>query len=261
MREKHKILLNKLKEALENDSRYIALIILGSLATGKAREDSDVDLCLIASDEEFKNVSARKDYYFGNSGPFEDEEIEIDGKVVNMQYLIDATKNGNEPVRESFRDAFTLFDHSGKVTDILKEILVYPEEERLPKLKKFYSLFECNQYYATQALKLNNDYLRIRCITETVYYAVRLVLSYNRIYFPCHKSMFDALDKAENLPDGFIEKSKELLNNVTEESLDEYFDLVYEFVKELKMTEQETVGLILEDEWSWFIGNTPACCL
>lgn len=261
MREKHKNLLNRLKEKLENDSRYIGLIICGSLATGKSREDSDVDLCLVATDEEYSKIKKRKDYYFGNTGEFESEEIEIDGKIINKQFLIDAAKNGNEPTRESFKDAFLLFDHSGDLKSIIESILVYPEDERESKLRRFYSLFECNQYYATQALSLGNEYLKIRCVTEAVYYASRFVLTYNRVYFPCHKSMFEALDKAKIMPKDFINKSKELLNNPTAERLEEYFDIIYDFSKELNMTLQESVGLILEDEWTWFTGKVPVGCL
>lgn len=261
MREKHKILLDKLKSKLENDPRYIGLIILGSLATGKSREDSDVDLCLVAKDEEYEKVQMKKDYYFGNTGDFQDEEIEIDGKIINKQFLLDAAKNGNEPTRESFRDAFLLFDHSGELDSLIKDILIYPESERESKLRRFYSLFECNQYYATQSLNLDNDYLKIRCITECVYYAARFVLTYNRVYFPCHKSMFVALEKATIMPKDFIEISKDLINDPTQEKLDKYFDLIYDFSKELNMTLQESVGLILEDEWSWFTGKVPVGCL
>lgn len=261
MREKHKLLLEKLKNSLENDPRYLGLIICGSLATGKSREDSDVDLCLVATDEEYKRVQEKKDYYFGNSGEFENEEIEIDGKIINMQFLSDAAEKGNEPTRESFRDAFLLFDHTGEMDKLIKDILIYPEDERITKLKRFYSLFECNQYYATQALTLNNDYLELRCIAESVYYASRLILAYNRVYFPCHKSMFEALEKCTVIPDNFIIKSKELMSSATPEKLDEYFDIVYDFSKELKMTLQESVGLILEDEWTWFTNKVPVSCL
>lgn len=261
MTEKHKALLNKLKSTLENDPRYLGLIIIGSLATGKSRPDSDVDICVIATDEEFTKVAAAKDYYFGNTGAFEDDEIEIDGKIINMQFLQDAAEKGNEPTRESFRDAKVLFDHTAKLDGLVTKILEYPEAERITKLKRFYSLFECNHYYAVQALQQENDYLLGRCLSEVIFYASRLVLTYNRIYFPCHKAMFSALEKADNIPENFIELSKVLLHSATEESIYEYFDIIKKYTNDLNIDLQESVGLILEDEWSWFTGVVPAAVL
>lgn len=258
MTAKHKTLLTKLKRHLENDPKYLGLIIIGSLATGTARPDSDVDLCVIATDEEFATVSARKDYYFGNTGAFEDDEIEIDGKIISMQFLRDAAEKGNEPTRESFRDAIVLFDHTGEMQKLVTKILKYPEAERIQKLKRFYSLFECNHYYAIQALQQDNAYLLGRCLSEVVFYASRLVLTYNRIYFPCHKAMFTALEKAEKMPVNFIELSNALLHSASENSLYEYFDIIKEYARDLNINLQESVGLILEDEWSWFTGVVPA---
>lgn len=257
MHEKHKRLLNELNSKLKDDPRYLGLIICGSLATGKSRENSDVDLCLVATDEEYNKIKARKDYYFGNTGPFAEEEIEIDGKIINRQFLVDAAVKGNEPTRESFRDAFLLFDHCGDLDSLIGRILVYPEKERDSKLRRFYSLLECNKYYADQAMEQKNDYLISRCITECVFYASRFLLTYNRLFFPCHKSMFHTLEKARIKPRDFIAKSKELLEHPTEDKLEEYFNRICEYSKELDMTLQESVGLILEDEWTWFTGQVP----
>lgn len=252
----HQQAIEKIKTYLENDPRYIALIICGSVATGKARKDSDIDFYIVATDQEFEELCKTKNFYFGNNY-IEDIEIELDGKVVNMQYLIDASTKGSEPTRASFYKAYCPFDHSGKIAKIVDNILVYPEDERDSKLKKFYSLFEFNHYYGSQALKTDNSYLLTRCITDMIFYASRIVITYNRLLFPCHKSMFATLEQADKIPPDFIKTSKEVLEKPTEEKLDQYFDLIYDFFADLRLSESESVGYILENEWAWFTEKLP----
>lgn len=248
MSKEHLELLEKLKRELIDDKRYLSLIICGSVARGTEREDSDVDLCLIATDDEFEKVKSTKSFYFGNDGVFKDD-IEIDGKIVPLSYFQSAIERDDEASRELFRGARILFDHSGKVESLIKEVLVYPEEKVDQKLRKFYSLFECNQYYATQALKLDNEYLKIRCLAETVYYASRLILTHNRLFFPCHKSLPEFVERAENKPEGFQELSDKLLVEPTEDLLWNYFEMVNNYFSFLNMDEAEVVGLILDDEY------------
>lgn len=258
MTEKHQKLLTKLRLALENDPRYCAAVICGSVAKGKARPDSDVDICIVATEEEYNNISQSHRFYFGNTGLFKGEEIEIDGKYISLSFLEKAVRNGNEPVRESFKDALILFDHTGNVENLIKSITKYPEEERELKLKRFYSLFECSHYYATQAIGQGEQYFLQKCITDTVFYAARLVLCYNRLFFPCHKSLFTALEKAEKAPENFISMCRDLTESPDAEKLDSFFDLVYEFFEELNISEEESVSHVLEDEWTWFTEKQPA---
>lgn len=49
----HKRALNKLTEALRQDSSILAIITTGSVAQGTARESSDVDVYLVVDDESY----------------------------------------------------------------------------------------------------------------------------------------------------------------------------------------------------------------
>ena len=53
MTEHHKRAIDNLVNEYQNDERFPALIIGGSVAKGYAREDSDIDFMIIATDEEF----------------------------------------------------------------------------------------------------------------------------------------------------------------------------------------------------------------
>jgi predicted nucleotidyltransferase len=51
MREHHARVVQRLVKDFQNDPRFPALIIGGSVAKGWANEDSDVDILLVASDK------------------------------------------------------------------------------------------------------------------------------------------------------------------------------------------------------------------
>ena len=85
----------------------LALVICGSLATGKAREASDVDLYLVVTDEEFERVRAEEGCFYGSWDPARFSGVEIDGKIVGKAFLQEAAVRGSEPTRASFESAYT----------------------------------------------------------------------------------------------------------------------------------------------------------
>ena len=54
--------IENLTKTYENDERFQAIIIGGSVAKGHAREDSDVDFMIVATDEEFHKRQKRVTY-------------------------------------------------------------------------------------------------------------------------------------------------------------------------------------------------------
>lgn len=60
IRERHQRAINRLADAYRDDPRFRGLIIGGSVAKGWAREDSDVDFLIIATDEAFEQHRAAR---------------------------------------------------------------------------------------------------------------------------------------------------------------------------------------------------------
>lgn len=257
MTERHRAAIDELVRLHGNDPKKLALIICGSLATGKARADSDVDLYLVVTDEEFERTRRTTGCFYGTWDPNEFFGIEIDGKIVGLQFLRDAAVRGAEPTRTQFQGAFAEFSHEPEVDELIGKIAVYPEREREKKIKAFYALVKHHRYVGEQAFKLANEYYARRCVTELVFYAGRLVLAHNRVLFPCHKGLFAALERCEELPAGFVDASLRLLNDMTLSTATEYYETVAGYFSQYEYPDQERIGIILEDEWSWF-SRTPS---
>jgi hypothetical protein len=237
-----------------NDPNKFALIICGSLATGKAREDSDVDLYLVVTDEEFERVRADEGCFYGSWDPNKFSGAEIDGKIVGKKFLQEAAVCGSEPTRASFESAYTEFSHDPGIDALIEQIAAYPEWERERRIKAFYAYTKHYRYIGEQAFELGNDYFARRCVIELVFFAARLVLAQNRVLFPCDKSLFVALDKCEDLPPEFVVSSRRLLDNPSRPAVIDYYEQVSGHFGQYDFPDQERISFILENEWSWFSG-------
>ncbi|HEY5160746.1 MAG TPA: nucleotidyltransferase domain-containing protein [Gaiellaceae bacterium] len=237
-----------------NDPSKLALVICGSLATGKARETSDVDLYLVVTDEEFERTRAGEGCFYGSWDPNKFSGIEIDGKIVGKKFLQEAAVRGSEPPRASFESAYTEFSHDAEIDALIELIAAYPEHEREQKIKAFCAYVKHYRYVGEQAFELDEDYFARHCLIELVFFAARLALAHNRVLFPCHKSLFAALERCDELPAEFVDSSRRLLESSSLPALVDYYERVSCYFGRYDYPNQERIGFILENEWSWFSG-------
>ncbi len=64
MKPHHKKAIDKITEILKKDEMYLALIITGSVAKGQERDDSDVDIVLVVTDEEYEKRKKRNRFIY-----------------------------------------------------------------------------------------------------------------------------------------------------------------------------------------------------
>src|SRR5687768_522722 len=76
------------------DPRYLALIIGGSVVKGLARPDSDVDVMLVTTDDEYARLSQQHDLTFYRDDLSTYEGGFVDGKFLNHSFLLDAAERG-----------------------------------------------------------------------------------------------------------------------------------------------------------------------
>lgn len=213
--------IEKLISETQNDPDNIALILIGSSATGETKEYSDIDLYLVVSDKKNKEAEKTRDFFFGTWDPTRYYGIEVDGKKIGMDYLREAVNNANDAARYSFIQSRILFTKNNEVEELIKRIPVYPESEYLQRIKLFYGYVKHYRYVGEEAFTGNNKFHAHQCALQLVYFSGRLVLAYNKRLYPCHKRLFSEVEKCDKYPDN------------------------------------ERIGYILEDEWAWKTGKLP----
>src|SRR5438876_4707061 len=95
MEEHHQRVSQRLVEQFKDDSRFPALIIGGSVAKGRARKDSDIDILLVANEEEYARREATQGFWYLDREICDYPGGYVEGKIINMQFLVDAAERGS----------------------------------------------------------------------------------------------------------------------------------------------------------------------
>lgn len=208
----HQRAIEKLRERFGNDSRYLAMTVGGSVAKGTARENSDLDCALIATDEEWQRRREAHQCWF-SLGP---EICDYPGGYVEVRtYSLDLLKavaeRGIEVLRSQFVNAIIIFCHRPEIEEIVRRIPVYPEAEREKKMATFYTLMQAWAISVSEAERDGDLYFKVFACGNVVHYAGRLLLAYNRMLYTSSKYLMRRVAAAPDKPEDYIALAEKVL--------------------------------------------------
>ncbi len=257
MREHHQRTIDRLIHKFQDDPRYPALIIGGSISRGMEKEFSDVDIILVVSPEEYAQRKVTKNLWYYDTEICDYPGGYVDGKIFDLAFIQDVAKKGSEPARSAFQDAFLAYNHLPELPALLEQIPVFQEEERQEKLERFYSQVQLLHWFVGEAEKRDNLYLMRQSATNLVFFGGRLILEYNRILFPNHKWFMHKLRQAPEKPENLLELADQLLANPTKEIALAFRDSINNY-RDWGITYLEALVTFVEDtEWTWRDGRSP----
>lgn len=252
----HQRAIDKLTEAYQDDPRFLALIIGGSVAKGMARNDSDVDFLIVATDEAFQSQLEKKDLFINRKDLTDYPGGFVDGKIIDLNYLQALAQKGNEPSRAAFDGAFLAYSHVKELTPLLEQIPVYPEAERETRMQAFYTMAFIQHWLMGEAERHDNLYTKTKAASQLVLFAGRAILAHNRVLYPYHKWFLRYLEKCEEKPDGFMEQIQELLHKPSLETATNLFRSLRQF-KDWGLTDHEAfMWFMTKVEWGWLEDNS-----
>ncbi len=255
IREHHQRGIDRLADAYRDDPEFLGLIIGGSVAKGFARDDSDVDFMIIASDEAFERRLAARDLFINRRDLTDYEGGFVDGKIIDLNYLEAAAARGNEPTRAAFIGAFAAYSHIPDLDALLERIPVYPEAGHSERIRAFYSMAFIQHWLFHEASRHGNRYTMTRAASQLALFSGRLILAHNRSLFPYHKWLPRTLEAAADKPEGFMDAFDELLAEPDAQRATTLFELVRDF-RDWGVSDLEAYTWFMTDvEWSWMSGG------
>lgn len=247
--------IDRLIKEYENDDRFLAMIIGGSLAKGCARDDSDIDFMMVATDEEYAKRILQKDLFINRKDLTDYPNGFVDGKIIDQEYLYKVRDFGNEPTRAAFDGAIIGFSRIANLDQVIHKITEYPEEERLKKIKSFYSMAFIQNWLMGEAERHENMYTKHRAASQLVLFAGRLILAHNRVFFPYHKWFYEYLERCPDKPKDLIPKMNTLLTTPNTANAEGLFRSIQEF-KDWNIADLEAFLWFMEEvELSWMDGH------
>lgn len=257
IRPHHQETIDCLTRAYREDPEFVGLIIGGSVAKGFARDDSDVDFMIVATDESFDRRLAARDLFINRSDLATYAGGYVDGKVLNLAFLEEVASTGNEPSRAAFEGAYVAFSQVPALAQLVERIPVYPEAGHEERLRAFYSMAFIQNWLMNEAERHGNRYTIMRAASQLALYAGRLILAYNRRLFPYHKWLPRALESVPDKPPGFMALYNTLLMAPDGRSASALFKCVRDFCDWGVSDLDAYTWFMLDVEWSWRNDRTP----
>jgi hypothetical protein len=253
----HQRVIERLIDLFKDDPRFPAMIIGGSVAKERALPNSDVDILLIATPEEYAQQVAKNDFWYVNREVCDYPDGYAEGKVIDLQFLHDVAEHGSEPARAAFFKAFVGYSRIPELETLLQRIPVYQDQDQHAKLISFYSQVVVANWLAREAEKRQDAYLMNQAVANMTLYGGRLLLAYNRVLYPYHKWMMYELRHVEKKPADFLELMEQLLVQPSKEHAQAFCDCLNTFHDWGVSYDQVIVRFFHDTEWNWRDGRAP----
>jgi hypothetical protein len=253
----HQKAIDRLTEHFQNDERFLALIVGGSLVKGFARPDSDVDFMLVATDEEYARRLPKNDLCYFTTDFCDYPGGYVDGKIVDVPFLREVAERGSEPARAAFVGAYLTFTRLPDLPDLLARIPVYQENEQRRKLESFGAQVLALQWYIGEAEKHQNAYLMTHVVADLVLFGGRMILAHNKILYPYHKWFLAVLNRAPQKPENLMELIQTLLAQPSKVNADRFCEAILTFTEWPQPAESWPARFMHDSEWNWRYGPTP----
>jgi hypothetical protein len=237
----------------------VAVVVVGSVARGDERDDSDVDLCLIVDDAEFERQAEAGRVSFVELHELYPEGV-FDVKHVSESQLRLATVAGDEPMRASFEGARVAWAADGavvaRIAELVAEVAMLPDEVWAASARAFDAQARLHgEYFLPQAVKLGDLLLLHHAAVHLAFAVGRAVLAREHVLFAGPKYLrrrILATDQGAIVP---------LLDAVVDHpSAESASDLLHalERLTPPPASHAEALSLFVRDnELAWATGVTP----
>lgn len=163
----------------------LAIILIGSVARGAERSDSDVDVYVVVPDETFSRARSESRLSFIDTDASTYEHGYVDVKLVNRRWLQEAAQNADEPTRASLIGARVVWSALPEVeAQITEATAPLPDDwwtERVITHTASFRLF--GGYFLPQGLQLRDAFLISAASSKFAEAVGRAVLAKNRRLF------------------------------------------------------------------------------
>jgi hypothetical protein len=216
MHKHHQESIENMKAHYSQNPEVIALFLIGSVATGTEREDSDIDGVAVVSQayyEEKKNDSKDCESVFGKC-TYEGGYFDV--HFLPRQKMEELAVNGSEPMRNMFTNARVLFCKEPGLPELAAKIPVFQKEEAVKRQLRFYCTFKQFYSYYWKICK-PKGFMKDHVANGMVYNLYRLILIENEMLFPSVRKLEEFVIKTPNKPNGIVEKCQKFMNDLTDD--------------------------------------------
>lgn len=221
--------IQNIKTKFTNNEDVIAVLLVGSIAHGYARADSDVDIMIIIDEDSYNKRVLNEELTFYDEKLSTYDGGYVDGKYISVNFMKEVRDNGSEAARYAFHNATFISTKDESLSELLKEITQYSIEKKLENIQRFYGQFEAWKWYCDEAVKHENRYLLNHSISKLTLFGGRMLLAYNETLFPYHKWFLRVLSEVSEKPEDLMMRIDEMHIEPSQDNINGFYNCVKEF--------------------------------
>lgn len=193
-----------------------AVVVTGSVATGFARPDSDIDAVVFLDPVDHYIVPAESKWEIGTDRFHSIFSPDLEGKqIAQFEFkrldLAEWKKDSpiwTEPMRALLKEGWIAYDPSGFVTKLIEERTAYTEQVRQKKLDEAILHIDQNldQEKATKRWRSLPPIVAHNRLSSAYKYLVQAIFAYNGRWRPWHNREMAVMLNLPWLPDNFSER-------------------------------------------------------
>lgn len=245
-------------DSVRDQPGALAVIAVGSVAQGRERADSDVDVYLVVDEERFAAETAAGRFAWIERYGLDYPGSYIDIKLASPAYLAAAAERADDPTRASFRDARVAWSVLDGIEQTLERITTLPDDVWDERVRSHLAQAQLyGGYFLRQAVERGDEFLRRHAGLHLTLAAARAALAAAHVMMPGPKYI-SKLVRTVPTPEGFLAAWERAVVDPDVESGSALLGILFEWLG-AGLTQDDTLSIFIRDnELAWLRETVPA---
>lgn len=245
-------------EAMAGAPDTLGVVVVGSVAQGREREDSDVDVYVVVTDDAYAAAArAERLAYVSDVGVAYPGGY-VDVKLSSPGYLQAAALRGDDPTRASFERGRVTLDRTGTLTELVRNISEMTEGAWAGRERAYRAqLALYGGYFLGQAHDRGDRFLLQHSAVHAGLAAGRCALAHHRRLFRGQKYLSAELAALPHLPDGFLTAWSGLLEDPCPGTAQALTEVVDAWLGDPLTGDEALSDFIIGNELCWLNRTIP----
>ena len=250
----HAAALAEAVDTFRDDPTVLAVLFAGSVSRGMGRSDSDIDLMVVVTAEEFARRTDEHDVTLVRELDHLYAGGYFDAKFSDLAFLRDVDEHGTETARWAFSGARLVHGGTPEIESLVARIPVFPEAARDENILDFLAQVMLLRWFVAEAVKRDDPYLLSYATSRLGLYAGRVFLAWNRMLYPFHKWFLTELERAPERPRDLPDLIRAVVSRPGVDTAEALVEAVVGH-RDWGLSHQDAVARFLRNsEWSWRFG-------
>lgn len=256
--EHHDAALAAYIDDVREDPDVLAVVLVGSVARGSERQQSDVDVYLVVTDESFERVTAAGRFAWTARHGLDYPGSYIDVKLASPGYLETAAERADDPTRASFAGARVAFSRGESFDDLVVRIAELPDAAWTQRVRSHVAQARLyGGYFLVQGEDRGDAFLVRHAAVHLTLAAARAAIASAHVLMQGPKYV-TGLVRSVPSPVGFVDAWQRAVDEPGSASASELLGRLIEWLGD-GITDDDALSTFIRDnELTWLRGGVPA---